>query len=378
VLTRSSRPSSHHYRCVCGRRVFFRNSACLACGSALGFLSSDASLHALVPGSSPHTWRVTGHDGLFTRCANFDTAAGCNWLVPLDDQSPHRYCIACALNRRIPDLSVPENGELWGRMERAKRRVIAQLLELGLPVVSKAVDPRRGLAFDFLRSLPGQPKVMTGHADGVITIDIDEADDAHRERARQQLHEPYRTLLGHLRHEVGHHYWLQLVADTDWLPACRELFGDERADYAAALKRNYDNGPPPDWASHFISAYASSHPWEDWAETWAHYLHLRDTLATAAGFRLLQPLADAGGDKPFTADALWRPDHPTGPAFLELLHTWIAVTSVMNEMSRAMGQPDFYPFVLVRDVVPKLHFIHCVIDAAARGDAPPQPRISTP
>lgn len=364
------------YRCACGHRVYFRNSECLACGRPLGFLTTDLTLRALRPGPSPATWLAEGTDGVFTRCANFDSAAGCNWLVPLDDKGDGNvgrgcavhHCVACALNRTIPDLSVDGNAALWGRMERAKRRLVSQLLGLGLPVEPKAEAPDRGLAYEFLRTLPGQPRVMTGHAHGVITINIEEADDAHREQARQQMGEPYRTLLGHFRHEVGHHYWDRLIAGTEWLAPFREVFGDERADYAAALRHNYRAGPPPDWPERFISSYAASHPWEDWAETWAHYLHLRDTIDTAASFGLLSAIEDVRPE-PFSAADLWSAEHPTARAFLGLLHDWLDITSVMNEMSRAMGQPDFYPFVLAPRVVPKLHFIHCVIHATATATA---------
>lgn len=353
--------SPRAYRCRCGHRLYFRNSACLACAAPLGFLPDDLVLHALRPGPAPATWRIDGVDGLFTRCANFDTAAGCNWLIPLDDRRSTPLCVACALNRTIPDLSDPDNAELWGRLERAKRRLVSQLLGLRLPVESKHEVPDRGLAFDFLRTLPGQPRVMTGHAWGVVTINIEEADDAQRETVRQRMGESYRTLLGHFRHEIGHYYWDRLVAGTSWHAPFRALFGDERQDYAEALQRHHRDGPPPDWRHGFITSYASAHPWEDWAETWAHYLHLRDTIDTAGSFQLLSTVGDARPG-PYGPEALWSPGHATGPAFLRLLRDWLAITSVMNEMSRAMGQPDFYPFVLQRQVVPKLHFIHCIVD----------------
>ena len=127
--------------------------------------------------------------------------------------------------------------------------------------------------------------MVTGHADGVITLDLAESDDVHRERRRAELGEPYRTLLGHFRHEIGHYYWPILVERAGALERCRALFGDERADYGEALERHYADGPPADWAERHVSAYATMHPWEDWAETFAHYLHIRDTLQTAGGVR---------------------------------------------------------------------------------------------
>jgi hypothetical protein len=89
-------------------------------------------------------------------------------------------------------------------------------------------------------------------------------------------------LLGHFRHEVGHYFWDRLVAtDPHQLEEFRVLFGDDRQDYGEALKRHYDEGAPANWQDTYISMYATMHPWEDFAETWAHYLHIVDTLETA-------------------------------------------------------------------------------------------------
>lgn len=347
-------------------RVFFRNTQCLACDAPLGYVPSLRRLYPMEAAEEPGTWRIVG-DGvpssaIYRRCANFASAAACNWLLEAEPGRPRTdLCKACRLNRTIPDLSDSRNLPLWLGMERAKRRLVSQLIGLGLPVQSKvSEDPQRGLAYDFLRNLPGQPRVLTGHAYGIITINVEEADDAARERMRVQMGEPYRTLLGHFRHEVGHYYWWRLIEGTEWQDACRSLFGDDRQDYASALKANYDNGPPADWAHRFVSAYASVHPFEDWAETWAHYLHLRDTLDTAISFGI-EPAQIDNLSGPFGRADLWRPADPDGEAFLEMLHRWIRITGVMNEMSRAMGQHDFYPFVLPQAAVAKLHFIHCAV-----------------
>ncbi|WER46674.1 putative zinc-binding metallopeptidase [Cupriavidus sp. WKF15] len=353
------------YQCICGQQVFFRNSRCLACEAPLGYAPSLRGLYPLEAGPEPDTWRIVGNDAasalLYRRCANFTTAASCNWLIEPDDAAHPDLCKACRLNRTIPDLSCSENLPLWQNLERAKRRLVSQLIGLGLPVKSKVVeDPDRGLAYDFLRRLPGQPRVLTGHVRGIITIDLEEADDVFRERARVAMHEPYRTLLGHFRHEVGHYYWWRLIMGSDWQDAGRRVFGDDRQDYAAALKQGYRHGPPADWAQHFVSAYASVHPFEDWAESWAHYLHLRDTLDTAISFGIAPMQVDSESES-FGVPDLWWTDDPGGDAFLEMLHRWIQITGVMNEMSRAMGQHDFYPFVLPRRAVAKLHFIHCAV-----------------
>jgi hypothetical protein len=355
------------FRCLCGRPVFFRNSQCLACGAALGYEPAIGDVRALVATTGDGSLRLAADGGeqTYRRCANFDSPAGCNWLVPAGDRS--EYCVACRLNRTIPDLSDPDNQRYWRAIETAKRRLVSQLLGFGLPVRSRLdEDPERGVMFDFLRAPPHGPRVLTGHADGLITLNAEEADDARREKIRHDLREPYRTLLGHFRHEIGHYYWDRLVRDSAWLEPFRSLFGDERADYVAALKANYENGPPADWASRFISAYASTHPWEDWAETWAHYLHVVDSLGTALGFGLDADDLEAEVD-PFTRDALYAPDDPDAERFLYLLNSWLEMTTVLNELARSMGQPDFYPFVMSRPVVGKLQFVHLVVQDARGG-----------
>lgn len=372
-LTTQWRPAAgtpghgRNFRCACGKPVFFRNTECLNCHAQLGYVPGLAQVRALVPGPLEESWVLAdpaaGFARPFRRCGNFATAAACNWLVREEEPGP--YCVACRLNRTIPDLHVEENGRYWAAIEIAKRRLVSQLLALGLPVRSKEVDdPGRGLAFDFLRAPAGGPPVMTGHADGIITINIEEANDAVRERTRLAMHEPYRTLLGHLRHEVGHYYWDRLVADTPWHAPYRERFGDERADYAAALAANYAGGPPADWAARYISAYASSHPWEDWAETWAHYLHIVDSIDTALGFGLDTEDLETQA-VPYTRSDLHDPSHPGADAFLSFINAWLELTTVLNELSRSMGLPDFYPFVMSRAVVAKLHFIHIVVQHAA-------------
>ena len=325
--------------------------------------------------TEPDTWQIaldgTQPQAVYRRCANFATAAACNWLIePEEGAGGSTLCRACRLNRTIPNLSQGRNRAHWLCMERAKRRLVSQLIGLGLPVASKVSEDReRGLAYDFLSNQPGQPRIMTGHALGVITINLEEADDVVRERTRVDMGEPYRTLLGHLRHEIGHYYWARLVARTGWQAPCRRLFGDERKDYALALQTHYERGPPADWRQRFVSAYASVHPCEDWAESWAHYLHLRDSLDTADSFGM-EPHRVEGEADPFGSADLWRPRAIGAKAFLDMLHRWVRLTSAMNEMSRAMGQHDFYPFVLPPPAVAKLHFIHCTVTGFPGGPPP--------
>ncbi len=389
------------YRCVCHRPVFFRNSRCLGCGTALGYESALHRIIPIEPGEAADEWRestlladpsraaapqaamaplaggalplpaapavdASGAPRRYRRCRNFESVAGCNWLVEVDPAAGKApaLCAACSLNRIIPDLTLDENKELWRRVEIAKRRLVSQLLSLGLPVAARhGTDPRPGLEFDFLRAPPGGPKVSTGHLDGLITLDIEEADDVRREELRTMLREPYRTLLGHFRHEVGHYYWDRLVLGTPWLEPFRDLFGDDRADYAAALRTNYEQGPRPDWRLFHVSGYASSHPWEDWAETWAQYLHMIDVVDTALSFGLDTAHVEIETD-PFDAGALWRADLPDATDFLHFLNTWMQLTHMLNEMSRSMGQPDFYPFVLPRAAIAKLQLIHLIVSDA--------------
>ena len=352
--------NSKVWPCRCGQSLFFRNSQCLACAAALGYQPEQSRLSSLQPGPQPDTWHLDADlgGGLFRRCANLDTPAACNWLLPAGD--PHSHCIACRLNRTIPDLSIAQNHEHWRKVEIAKRRLVAQLLDLGLQVIDRSIDEEHGLAFDFVSiDLDGKPP-MTGHASGLVTLDIREADDAHRERVRVQMGEPYRTLLGHLRHEVGHYYWDRLIANGPWLDGCRQVFGDERASYAEALERHYQQGAPVDWQQSHVSAHATMHPWEDWAETWAHYLHMMDAVDTALGLGMSARQMDF--DYPaFPASVLYDPQHPGAAAFLSFVNAWIELAGMLNELSRSMGQPDFYPFVLPPGVVGKLHFIHLVI-----------------
>ena len=354
------------WNCVCGQPVFFRNSHCLKCHSELGYLPGSDEILTLDP-LADGTWRVRNfgfvpHFGApLRRCANFSTDGGCNWLVT----DGADYCVACRLNRTIPDLSMAQNGEHWHKIEVAKRRLIAQLINVGLPIVSKGEDPARGLAFDFLApDANGRPK--TGHCDGIITINVLEASDVYREEMRTQFGEPYRTVLGHLRHEIGHYYWYRLVENTPWHAQFRSLFGDEREDYEQALSRHYAEGGRSDWHLNCVSAYASVHPWEDWAESWAHYLHVNDAVDTAIGFGM-DPHRSVIEFHPFTREALSNPLADDAEDFLWLINGWVQLAMMLNELSRSLGQHDFYPFVLSVSAVQKLHFIHSVIaETAAR------------
>jgi hypothetical protein len=353
---------SRSYTCRCGGRASFADRICSACGSQLGYLADDGRIATLDAGPRAGTWTTDRRDEVLKFCFNRNLPAACNWMVFADN--PVDFCIACRLNRTIPDLSDADNARYWNLVEAAKRRVVSQLIALGSPVFSRLYDdPEHGLMFDFLRSPPAGPQVMTGHSNGLITLNVEEADDAKREQIRHAMGEPYRTLLGHFRHEVGHYYWDRLIRDSPWLVPFRELFGDERASYGDAATRHYEQGPPADWELSYISAYATMHPWEDWAETWAHYLHMVDGLGTALGFGL-DAVNIESDFAPFDRKALYAPDDRNASRSLELLNGWLELVVVLNEMARSMGQPDFYPFVMSAPAVAKLQFVQLVIGEA--------------
>ncbi len=348
---------------TCGQVLFFENQHCARCGSRLGFVANEGILSAMEEAGP--AWTALGAPGQAWRfCANAEYSV-CNWLVPAS--SPDRFCVACRHNRTVPNLSERASWNAWAKMELAKHRLFYTLLRLRLPTPSRVEDPQNGLVFDFLADTdgPNGGKVMTGHDDGLITLAVAEADDAEREARRARMGEPYRTLLGHFRHEVGHFFWDRLIRDGDRIPAFRAMFGDESQDYGQALQLHYADGPPANWQQNFVSTYATSHPWEDWAESWAHYLHIVDGLETAGAFGLeAHPTID--------------PDHvletqpgadPYAPEpFARLISRWLPLTIALNAMNQSMGLNDLYPFVLSPAVIKKLDFIHDVVHARVSGD----------
>jgi hypothetical protein len=342
----------------CQTLVFFENTKCLVCGNVLAFLPDRDDMAALQTESSG-LWQVhfgATSDGLYRLCRNYSEFDICNWAVPAS--SPEALCQSCSLTTVIPDLSQPGSRQAWYRLESAKRRLVYTLLSLGLRVAPKSEADPTGLAFEFLKDSTkpngDRNRVFTGHDDGLITINVAEADDVQRERQRAAQNEPYRTLLGHFRHESGHYYWDRLVENTDRLPRFREVFGDERASYADALKRHYSDGPPANWQQDFVSAYATMHPWEDWAETWAHFLHMVDALetATSAGLQL-QPQRNDEPSLAATSGIFAR----NTLDFDTMIEEWLPLTFVLNNLNRGLGLPDAYPFVLSASAIRKLRFV---------------------
>jgi hypothetical protein len=347
----------------CGQPLYFENTKCESCGARLGYLPREATVTALRPAgeaagqaTSEATWYALAKRGTrYKFCANAIHDV-CNWLIPA--QEPDQFCVACRHNRTIPNLSDPENLRRWRLIEVAKHRLFYTLLKLRLPLDAKNKDGKP-LTFDFLDPTADETPVMTGHADGLITINLAEADDAERERLRGKMGELYRTLLGHFRHEIAHYYWDRLIANSPDLEPFRRVFGDERADYAQALQAYYANGAPADWPEHFVSAYASSHPWEDFAETWAHYFHMIDTLETASAFGLVvRPKLSKGMAARIDFD-------PLQAELDRIIDAWLPLTFAVNSINRSMGVPDLYPFVLSPSVIGKLGFVHNCIRAQA-------------
>src|SRR5450830_1182697 len=356
----------------CARQVFFENTFCEHCGWLLGYQPEHQIISSFTPvegDAGVRRWQSVNpvnQGRLFRQCRNYLREDVCNWMI--DDAEEHAeeevLCASCRLTTVIPALETGQNRTLWKRLEVAKRRLLHTLWTLHLQPPPKPQDERSGLAFEFLEDMPHGERVLTGHAEGVITINIAEADPAYREKMREQMAEPYRTLLGHFRHESGHYYFDRLIAGTDRIDAFRALFGDETVDYGASLQRHYDNGPPLNWNQQFVSLYASSHPWEDWAETWAHYLHMFDTLETAYSCGVqLRPKKH--NEQNLIIDA----SPVDASSFDELIAEWFALTYVLNSLNRSIGMPDSYPFTLSTPVLEKLKFVHEVVMQYAHAEA---------
>ncbi|WP_337266315.1 zinc-binding metallopeptidase family protein [Oryzifoliimicrobium ureilyticus] len=345
----------------CDHVVHFDNRQCVRCAHRLGFLPNDLNMYAL-EAVDEGTWHTVRRDRKAVRfCGNAGLDI-CNWLIEADETET--LCIACRHNRLVPNTDTSEGVERWRRISQAQRHLFYSLLRLQLPHPTRTEDPEGGLVFDFLEDKVEADgtvvPAMTGHDEGVIAIRAAEADDATREQIRTQMNEPYRTLLGHFRHETGHFIWNKLVRDQGGLDTFRSVFGDERQDYAAALQANYANGPRPDWQNSFISSYASVHPWEDFAECFAHYLHIVDTLETARSFGLV---VDPRGHEEIAAEVDFAPYRAKSAT--QLVEAWVPLSVAINAIQRSMGQPDSYPFVLSPPVVEKLDYLHRLLHGQA-------------
>lgn len=336
------------YLCrVCSNPLYFENSVCVSCGTGLGYSREEQEIVPVDPYG-----RYVDADGLIWHVCRNLNLSGCTWLARL----PGGQCVSCDMTRTRPSDEDAKGIESFPLAERSKRQLIVELDRLGMPLVGRTAlpggDPVNGLCFDLLSST--HENVTIGHDEGVITIDLAESDAAYRERVRGELDEPYRTMLGHFRHEIGHYIqWqrIELAGDTDLLQRCRGLFGDERIDYQAEIDRHYASGPPAGWPESYLTTYATMHPYEDFAETWAHYLHITDTLDTAAVYELVPP-AELNDPVPFR----------------QLVTTvWVPLSIALNMINRSMGKDDLYPFVIPAPVLDKLDFVASLRSGSGSG-----------
>jgi hypothetical protein len=346
----------------CNNPVYFENTYCVNCSASLGFVAEKLQPVALVvENSGLYSFTEKNKKTLYKYCNNYQYNV-CNWLVPEDNLTG--FCIACELNRTIPDLDTPEFKQRWQTIEFAKHRLIYQLLRMGLPVINKLQNEKTGLVFDFKTGeTSGETEpVLTGHDNGVITINISEADDIEREMARKQMNEVYRTVLGHFRHEIAHYYWNRLIHNTGKLQLFRNVFGDDTIDYESALQKHYNEGYSVNWNQNYISAYATAHPWEDWAETWAHYMHIMDTLETAYSYGIsIHPLVTESKRLHANIDS----DPYCINDFEMIFQKWLPLLFAMNSLNRSMGLKDIYPFVISQAVKEKMKFIHNIVRNSA-------------
>lgn len=351
------------FTCACGARLFFESVQCLGCGREVGWCPRCARISAVEPERGDYRCCTAGCGADLVKCHNYAQEAVCNRLLERGDELPSpQLCDCCVHNVMIPDLSVAGHRQRWADLEAAKRRLFYTLDLVGLPHETEGPLP---LSFAFMtdavpegnvwRVLPGSERIYTGHANGRITIDVKEADDVERERVRVDLNETQRTLIGHFRHELGHYYWDRLVQGAQE-ESFVDVFGDfRRQDYAAALAQYYDRPCPPDWATAFLSPYATMHPWEDFAETFAFFLTMTSLLDTAAHWGVVPPDAP-GRDLPGRLEAL------------------SVIGQSANEMNRDMGLKDLLPYVATTAIERKLRYVDELI--RHHRESPASPRAS--
>ncbi|MGY8837809.1 MAG: zinc-binding metallopeptidase family protein [Enterobacterales bacterium] len=371
------------FKCNCTEQLilFFESSHCLACGRTVGIDDEFDQVEPYeIDEQSGLFYKAEAPDVFYKKCDNNAQYHVCNGMVNLDTFIPvadkdEVLCFSCRFNETVPDLSIIGHIPLWKKMETAKRRALYTLKSLSLPLNTIIQEPESGLSFDFITDrnvsdhfvspIIGQDVVFTGHDCGHITINLAEADDVARSQAKIAMGERYRTLLGHFRHELGHYYFDQLIANSPKKHAlCKQYFGDDELDYQQALDTHYKQGAPANWHETFISEYATMHPYEDWAETWAHYMHIIDTLETAKNFSITG--STTGNEFELDeADELRLPQSAyyfnSQTSIDAILDTWMEFSIILNSLNRSMGLADAYPFVLTQAVRTKLSFIHHAI-----------------
>ncbi len=320
---------------VCDSPLVIEDVECPVCLTPTGYARLEGDMVPVVNGTY-----LDADGARWSRCRNMELS-GCNWLVGYEGEQ----CFSCGLTRTRPPGADLEGLALYPVAEGAKRHLIAELDRIGLPIVTRAEDPDRGLCFDLLSSV--NEKIIMGHNRGAVTIDLAEGDDVIRVKMQREFREPFRTMLGHFRHEIGHYYEMLLVRGDERIGQTRELFGDESAPYQEAIERHYLEGPPRGWEATYISSYATMHPFEDFAESFAHFLHIRDAVDTANNFGLI------GAD-----DDLVN--------FGDLVrNTWTPLATALNQINRSMGRRPLYPFRLADRVIEKLDFVAMLAAEAA-------------
>jgi len=371
------------FKCSCENQqiLFFESQSCVACERVVGV---DDTFNKVEPydfdEESGYYYKASQSKVPYQKCDNHKTYQACNGMVNMDTFEPvpdkdEVLCFACRFNETIPDLTIVKHIPLWKKMEVAKRRAIYTLKELNLPLENIVQNEESGLSFDFITDrdvedhfvskLEDQEAVFTGHDNGHITINLAEADEVARSHTKVAMSEKYRTLLGHFRHELGHYYFNKLILISEEKhELCKKYFGDDEEDYSKALKKYYKNGAPKDWDKDFISEYATMHPYEDWAETWAHYMHIMDTLETAKNFNITgsttgrMDIKEHVGNLNLPQDSYFFSSQTSIDTILD---TWMDFAIILNSLNRSMGMNDAYPFVLTQAVRTKLSFIHHAI-----------------
>lgn len=356
-----------HCSCLGNPKLFFESTSCCTCGSLVGINDEFKIVQSFTQHKkTAHYFIQEDHKHFYRKCKNFAEHDICNGMIEINaknpDGTPKILCFGCKFNDVVPNLKVKEHLPLWQKMETAKRRALFTIKSLPLVLESGDENPLTGLTFNFrvdsdaadhfISALPNHEKIVTGHNNGEITINLAEADDVARSKTRYNLRERYRTLLGHFRHELGHYYFDRLIlTDKAKHQLCKIYFGNDELSYKAALKHHYSAGPPQNWREHFISEYASMHPWEDWAETWAHYMHIIDTMESIDDSQLTLKKTHF----PLISTPLEQAN------FSHILDSWMEYSVILNSLNRSMGLQDTYPFVLTPPVRKKLNFIHHVI-----------------
>lgn len=372
------------FECTCTDKpiLFFESNTCLSCSRNVGIDDNFDQVEPYIENTETGLfYKENQPEVAYKKCDNNDQYKTCNGMVNLTTFSPdpdnnnEMLCFGCQFNETVPDLSILEHIPLWKKMENAKRRALYTLKALPIALNNTSENPETGLSFDFITDrdvkdhftspILGQEAVFTGHDCGHITINLAEADDVARSHTKHAMGEKYRTLLGHFRHELGHYYFDQLIAnDPTKHELCKTYFGDDELDYQEALKQHYKKGAPENWRDSFISEYATMHPYEDWAETWSHYMHIIDTLETAQNFSITGSTTGIEDDNEDVGELNLPQD--TTYFFRQtdidsILDTWIEFSVILNSLNRSMGLSDAYPFVLTQAVRTKLSFIHHAI-----------------